>query len=52
LISDPMSMGAGAESGVNSGAWQERLLGESFRTLRTAAFAEVLRGVSFTPGSR
>jgi hypothetical protein len=26
--------------------------GESFRTLRTAAFAEVLRGVSFTPGSR
>ena len=25
--------------------------GETFRTLRTAAFAEVLRGVSFTPGT-
>ena len=25
--------------------------GESFRTLRTARFAEVLRGVSLTPGS-
>jgi hypothetical protein len=26
--------------------------GESFRTVRTARFAEVIRGVSFTPGSR
>jgi hypothetical protein len=26
--------------------------GESFRTIRAAGFAEVLRGVSFTPGSR
>jgi hypothetical protein len=26
--------------------------GESFRTVRTARFGEVLRGVSFTPGSR
>jgi hypothetical protein len=26
--------------------------GESFRTVRTAGFAEVLRGVSFAPGSR
>ena len=26
--------------------------GESFKTLRTAAFAQVLRGVSFTPGTR
>jgi hypothetical protein len=25
--------------------------GESFKTLRTARFAEVLRGVSFTPGT-
>jgi hypothetical protein len=25
--------------------------GESFTTLRTARFAEVLRGVSFTPGT-
>jgi hypothetical protein len=26
--------------------------GESFRTVRAAGFGEVLRGVSFTPGSR
>jgi hypothetical protein len=26
--------------------------GESFRTIRAAGFGEVLRGVSFTPGSR
>jgi hypothetical protein len=26
--------------------------GESFRTVRAASFDEVLRGVSFTPGSR
>jgi hypothetical protein len=26
--------------------------GESFRTVETARFAEVLRGVSFTPGTR
>jgi hypothetical protein len=25
---------------------------ESFRTVRAAGFGEVLRGVSFTPGSR
>ena len=25
--------------------------GESFRTIRTARFGEVLRGVSFTPGT-
>jgi hypothetical protein len=25
--------------------------GEAFKTLRTARFAEVLRGVSFTPGT-
>jgi hypothetical protein len=27
-----------------------RAAGESFRTVRAARFAEVLRGVSFTPG--
>ncbi len=26
--------------------------GESFRTVRAAGFGEVLRGVSFTPGTR
>jgi hypothetical protein len=26
--------------------------GETFRTLRTASFGEVLRGVAFTPGTR
>ena len=26
--------------------------GESFQTIRAAGFGEVLRGVSFTPGSR
>jgi hypothetical protein len=26
--------------------------GESFRTVETARFAEVIRGVSFTPGPR
>jgi hypothetical protein len=26
--------------------------GESFQTLRSAGFGEVLRGVSFTPGTR
>lgn len=26
--------------------------GENFRTVRAAGFSEVLRGVSFTPGSR
>ncbi len=26
--------------------------GESFRTVQTAKFAEVIRGVSFTPGTR
>ena len=28
------------------------LVSESFRTVRAARFGEVLRGVSFTPGSR
>ncbi len=26
--------------------------GETFQTLRTAGYAQVLRGVSFTPGTR
>jgi hypothetical protein len=38
-ITDPLSAGSPAA-------------GESFRTVRTARFGEVLRGVSFTPGSR
>ncbi|HJY97714.1 MAG TPA: hypothetical protein VJ371_22430 [Streptosporangiaceae bacterium] len=38
-ITDPLSAGSPAA-------------GESFRTVRAAGFGEVLRGVSFTPGSR
>jgi hypothetical protein len=38
-ITDPLSAGSPAA-------------GEGFRTVRTAGFGEVLRGISFTPGSR
>ena len=39
MITDPLSATAPVAGG-------------SFRTLRAAGFSEVLRGVSFTPGTR